>query len=55
MDEKSGSVRLTRMEIRPAKEDYTQEELTGLMELAKEPGGKKFSSAEAFLKHIQKL
>ena len=55
VDEKTGSVRLTRMEIRPAKEGYTQEELTRLIGLAKEPGGRKFSSAEAFLKHIQKL
>ena len=55
VDEKSGSVRLTRMEIRPAKEEYTQEEISRLKALVKEPGGKKFASAEAFLKHIQKL
>ena len=54
-DEQSGEVRLSRMEVRPAGEDYTEEELRKLMKLAKEPGTKKFASAEEFLKHIKKL
>ncbi len=55
LDEKSKTVRLTRMEIRPAGEEYTEEELRKLMGIAKEPGGKKFPSAEAFLRHLEKL
>ncbi len=55
LEENSGAVRMTRMEIRPAEAEYSQEELNRLTQLVKEPGGKKFSSAEAFLKHIQKL
>ncbi len=55
LDEKTGSVRLKRMEIRPAGEDYTEEDLHKLSELAKEKGGKKFASAQEFLRHIDKL
>lgn len=55
LDEKAGSVRLARMEIRPADEDYTQEEFRKLGQLAKAAGGKKFTSAEDFLQHIRKL
>lgn len=55
LDEKSGAVRLTRMEIRPVGKDYSEEELRKLMRLTKEGSGKKFTSAEAFLKHLEKL
>ena len=55
LDEKTGSVKLTRMEVRPATKDYTEEELRQLQKLALERGGKKFASAEDFLRHIQKL
>ena len=55
LEENSHSVRLTRMEVRPVGETYSAEELRRLMGLAKEPGGKKFDSPEAFLKHIKKL
>jgi AbrB family looped-hinge helix DNA binding protein len=54
LDEKTGSVQLSRMEIRPAGEEYTDEELRKMMGLAKTPGGKKFDSAEAFLRHLEK-
>ena len=54
-DEKTDSVKLTRMEVRPAREDYTEEELRKIQKLALERGGKKFASAEEFLRHIQKL
>lgn len=37
---------------RVAGKDYTEDELCKLMRLAKEKGGKKFESAEAFLKHF---
>ncbi len=55
LDDKTKSVRLARMEIRPAGADYSAEELRRLMGIAREPGGKKFSSAEEFLKHLRKL
>lgn len=55
LNEKSRTVRLTRMEIRPAEEGYTDEDLRKLMGIAKERGGKRFASAEAFLRHLEKL
>ena len=55
LDERLGSVRLTRMEVRPAGEEYTEEELRKLHKLAQARGGKKFASAEDFLQHIKKL
>ena len=55
LDEGSKSVRLARMEIRPAREGYSEEELRKLMGIAKERGGKKFASAEDFLRHLDKL
>ncbi len=55
LDERTGSVRLARMEVRPAGEDYTEEELRKLEKLAKAHGGKKFASAEEFLQHIKKI
>ncbi len=55
LDEKSGTVRLTRMEIRPAGGEYTEEELRKMMGLAKAKGGKKFNSADSFLKHLENL
>lgn len=54
VDPNSSTVRLTRMELHPAKENYTEDELRKLAGLAKE-GGKKFSSPEDFLKHIEKI
>ena len=54
-DEASGTVKLTRMEIRPVGEDYSDEDLKKLAKLAKATGGKKFSRAEDFLKHVDKL
>ena len=55
LDEKSGTVRIARMEIHPAGEEYTEEELRRLFGIAKEQGGKKFTSAEAFLQHLKDL
>ena len=55
LDEKSGSVRLSRMEVRPAGEEYTAEELRKLLALSKEREAKKFSSPEAFLRHLETL
>ncbi len=55
LDDEKGSVRLTRMEIRPADENYTEEEFRKLEKLAKSPGGKRFKSAKEFLQHVNKL
>ena len=55
LDEKSKSVRLSRMEVRPAGEAYTEEELRKLLGLVKERGGRRFGSAKEFLSHLQKL
>jgi bifunctional DNA-binding transcriptional regulator/antitoxin component of YhaV-PrlF toxin-antitoxin module len=55
LDEETGAVRLSRMEVRPTGDDYTEDELRKLAQLAKERGGRKFRSAEAFLQHIKKL
>jgi len=55
VDEKTGNVRLSRMEVRPANEDYTKEELAKLSNLAKKRGGKKFNSAKDFLAHLDEL
>lgn len=54
-DEQTGTVRLTRMEMRPVGEDYSEEELKKLAKLAQAHGGKKFAKAEDFLRHIEKL
>lgn len=54
-DAEMGMVRLTRMEIRPAGEGYTEEELRKLMKISKQKGGKRFISSEAFLRHLDKL
>ncbi len=47
--------RRTPLKIRLAEAEYSREELTRLVQLAKKPGGKKFNSAVDFLKCIQKL
>ena len=54
-DEKSREVRLSRMEVHPAEEDYTEAELKKLVKLSKQQGAKKFNSAQEFLRHIEKL
>ncbi len=55
IDPKTSTIRLTRMEIKPAESEYTEEELRKMMGLVKERGGKKFTKAEDFLKSIEKL
>lgn len=49
------TVKLTRINITPADEDFTDEECRKLLKLADEPGGKTFKTAKSFLKHIKKL
>jgi len=55
IDEKQGAIRLVRMEIRPAEEGYTEEELRKMLGLVKARETKKFSSAEDFIKYLEKL
>lgn len=55
IDPKTSTIQLTRMEIKPAEAEYTEEELRKLLRLSKKTGGKKFSNAEDFLKHIDRL
>lgn len=45
---------LTRMELRPAKLSFSKRELAKLSKLAKEPGGKVFSSAKEFLRDLKR-
>ncbi|MBI3252355.1 MAG: hypothetical protein HYZ52_03420 [Candidatus Omnitrophica bacterium] len=54
VDEKSESVRLAKMEIRPA-EAYTEEELQKLLKIAHQRSGKPSASAEDFLHHLDNL
>ncbi len=55
IDEKAHRVTITKVDLVPAEEPYTDEEIRKLLKLAKEPGGKTFESAEAFLKHLHSL
>ncbi|MBI4432827.1 MAG: AbrB/MazE/SpoVT family DNA-binding domain-containing protein [Candidatus Omnitrophica bacterium] len=54
VDEKSESVRLAKMEVRPT-EAYTEEELQKLLKIAHQKNGKLFASAEGFLRHLDSL
>lgn len=49
------TVKLTRVNITPVDEDFTEEEYRKLIKLADQLGGKTFRSAKSFLKHIKKL
>ena len=55
LDEKSGAVKLAKMEVTPAKESYTEEELRKLLKISHQKHGKSFDAAEDFLRHIDKL
>lgn len=55
LDEKSGSVRLAKMEVSPAEESYTGEELRKLLKIAHQKSGKSFTSAKDFLQHLDSL
>ena len=55
LDEKSGAVRLAKMEVRPAEEAYTAEELRKLLKIAHQKDGKSFTSAKDFLSHLDRL
>ena len=55
IDEKAHRVMITKVKLVPEEEPYTDEEIRKLLKLRKEPGGKTFDSAEAFLKHLHSL
>ena len=55
LDEKSHSVKLTKMEVKPAEEPYTEEELRKLLKLVRGKHGKTFASADDFLRHLERL
>ena len=55
IDEKTHRITITKVDLVPAEEPYTDEEIRKILKLRKEPGGKTFDSAEAFLKHLHSL
>ena len=55
IDEKAHRITITKVDLVPAEESYTDEEIRKLLKLAKEPGGRTFASAEALLKHLHAL
>ena len=55
LDEKVGSVRLAKMEVRPAEDSYTEEELRKMLKISRARDDKGFGSAEAFLSHLKRL
>jgi AbrB family looped-hinge helix DNA binding protein len=55
IDDKSRRIMVTRVELVPADESYTDQDIRKLLALRREPGGRTFRSAEAFLKHLRSL
>ena len=55
IDPETHTVKLTRINITPADEEFTDEEYRKLIKLADEPGVKTFKTAKSFLKHIKNL
>ena len=55
LDEKSKAVRLAKMDVKPAEEDYTADELRKLLKIAHQKNGKSFTSAKDFLHHLETL
>lgn len=53
VDDEAHVALLTRMELVPAEESFSKSELKKLLKLAKEPGGRTFSSMEALLKDLK--
>jgi len=53
VDEEAHVALLTKMELVPAAENFSKAELRKLLKLAKEPGGKSFSSMGALLKDLK--
>lgn len=53
VDDKTHVALLTRMELVPAEEGFSKIEIQKLLKLAKEPGGKTFSSVKEMLKGLK--
>ena len=55
LDERSKAVRLAKMDVTPAEDAYTDEELRKLLKIAHQKKGKSFPTVKDFLRHIDKL
>ena len=55
LDEKSGAVRLAKMEVNPAEGVYSRDELRKLLKMTHDTGGKHFDSAKNFLRYLGQL
>ena len=55
LDEAHHRITITKVDLVPTEEPWTEEELQKLVRLTKTRGGKTFHSAEAFLKHLRTL
>ncbi len=55
VDEKSHRITITKVDLVPAEEPYTDEELRKLLKLAKEPGGKTFETGEQAIRYLDRL
>ena len=53
IDEKSHRIVITKVDLVPAEEPYTDEEIRKLLKTRKEPGGKTFSSMNELLKDLK--
>ena len=53
IDEKSHRITITKVDLVPAEEPYTEEEIRKLLKLSKEPGGKTFRSMDELLKDLK--
>ncbi len=53
IDEKTRRVTMTKVELIPADEPYTEAEIRKLMKLRKEPGGRTFNSMEELLRDLK--
>lgn len=55
LDDAHHRITITKVDLMPSEESWTDEELRKLVKLTKARGGKTFQSAEAFLKHLRTL
>lgn len=53
VDDKTHVALLTKMELVPAEENFSKSDLQKLLKLAKEPGGKTFSSMKGLLRDLK--
>lgn len=55
IDEKTHRVLITKVDLVPADEPFTEEEIQKLLKLAQEPGGKTFESGQEALRYFDRL